>query len=43
MPEDKNELVVKIINLLVGLTHKEAEDILQQVRDKLYNEQVIKN
>ena len=41
--KENSELVVKIINILVGLTHKEAEELLQQVREKLYSEQTIKN
>ena len=39
---DKTKNIIKqIINLLAGLTHKDAYDILQQVKDELYNKQKV--
>ena len=39
--EEENELIKKIINILVGLTHQKAEEILNKAKDKLYTDQRI--
>jgi len=41
--EKENDIIKKIIELLVGLTHEEAENLLYKVKDKLYREQKISN
>jgi len=35
------KIITQIINLLAGLTYKEIDDLLQQVKDKIYEEQKI--
>ena len=37
----QKELIQKIISLLAGLTHKDAYDLLQQIKDELYNKQKV--
>ena len=39
--EEEKVIENKIINLLSGLTYNEAEKILQEIRERLYNEQKI--
>jgi len=37
----KTETINKIINLLKGLTQKEAQELLDKTKDELYNKQLI--
>ena len=37
----KTELINKIIDLLKGLTQKEAQELLDRTKDELYNKQII--
>jgi len=40
--EIKNtETINKIIDLLKGLTQKEAQELLDKIKDELYNKQII--
>jgi len=39
--QKQSKLKKKITNLLVGLTHKDAYDLLQQVKDELYDKQKV--